>query len=40
MRLRRHPTPLKLYEPVEREFEREIRKRQEYWETLRKARGE
>jgi putative ATPase len=29
----------KLYEPVERGFEREIRKRIEYWEKLRKERG-
>jgi putative ATPase len=29
----------KLYEPVERGFEREIRKRLEYWEKLRKERG-
>jgi putative ATPase len=30
----------KLYEPVERGFEREIRKRLDYWEKLRKERGE
>jgi putative ATPase len=30
----------KLYEPVERGFEREIRKRLEYWEKLRRERGE
>ncbi len=30
----------KLYEPVERGFEREIRKRLEYWEKLREERGE
>ncbi len=30
----------KLYEPVERGFEREIRKRLEYWEKLRKERGQ
>jgi len=29
----------KLYEPVERGFEREVRKRLEYWERLRKERG-
>jgi putative ATPase len=29
----------KLYEPVERGFEREIRKRLDYWEKLRKERG-
>ncbi len=29
----------KLYEPVERGFEREIRKRLEYWEKLRRERG-
>ncbi|HXW19314.1 MAG TPA: replication-associated recombination protein A, partial [Roseiarcus sp.] len=29
----------KLYEPVERGFEREIRKRLDYWEKLRKDRG-
>ena len=29
-----------LYEPVERGFEREIRKRMEYWEKLRRERGE
>ena len=29
----------KLYDPVERGFEREIRKRLEYWEKLRKERG-
>jgi putative ATPase len=28
-----------LYEPVERGFEREVRKRLEYWERLRKERG-
>jgi putative ATPase len=28
-----------LYEPVERGFEREIRKRLEYWAKLRKERG-
>ena len=30
----------KLYEPVERGFEREIRKRLDYWAKLRKERGE
>jgi putative ATPase len=30
----------KLYEPVERGFEREIRKRLEYWARLRRERGE
>ncbi|MGD0184188.1 MAG: replication-associated recombination protein A [Roseiarcus sp.] len=30
----------KLYEPVERGFEREIRKRLEYWAKLRRERGE
>jgi putative ATPase len=30
----------KLYEPVERGFEREISKRLDYWEKLRKERGE
>jgi len=30
----------KLYEPVERGFEREIRKRLDYWEKLRRERGE
>ena len=30
----------KLYEPVERGFEREIRKRLEYWEKLRRERGQ
>ena len=30
----------RLYEPVERGFEREIRKRLEYWEKLRRERGE
>jgi putative ATPase len=30
----------KLYEPVERGFEREIRKRLDYWERLRRERGE
>jgi putative ATPase len=29
----------KLYDPVERGFEREIRKRLEYWARLRKERG-
>ncbi len=29
----------KLYEPVERGFEREVKKRLEYWEKLRKERG-
>ena len=29
----------KLYEPVERGFEREVRKRLDYWEKLRKERG-
>ena len=29
----------KFYDPVERGFEREIRKRLEYWEKLRKERG-
>jgi len=29
-----------LYEPVERGFEREIRKRLDYWARLRKERGE
>ena len=29
----------KLYEPVERGFERELRKRLDYWEKLRKERG-
>ena len=29
----------KLYEPVERGFEREIRKRLEYWARLRRERG-
>ena len=28
-----------LYEPVERGFEREVRKRLEYWARLRKERG-
>jgi putative ATPase len=30
----------KLYEPVERGFEREIRKRLDYWDKLRRERGE
>ncbi|MDF2114915.1 replication-associated recombination protein A [Roseiarcaceae bacterium H3SJ34-1] len=30
----------KLYDPVERGFEREVRKRLEYWDKLRKERGE
>jgi putative ATPase len=30
----------KIYEPVERGFEREVRKRLEYWEKLRRERGE
>jgi putative ATPase len=30
----------KLYEPVERGFEREIRKRLDYWEKLRRERGQ
>jgi len=30
----------KLYDPVERGFEREIRKRLDYWEKLRRERGE
>jgi putative ATPase len=30
----------KLYDPVERGFERDIRKRLDYWERLRKERGE
>ena len=30
----------KLYDPVERGFEREVRKRLEYWEKLRRERGE
>jgi putative ATPase len=30
----------KLYQPVERGFEREIRKRLDYWEKLRRERGE
>jgi putative ATPase len=30
----------KVYEPVERGFEREVRKRLEYWEKLRRERGE
>ncbi|HLW91987.1 MAG TPA: replication-associated recombination protein A [Roseiarcus sp.] len=30
----------KVYEPVERGFEREVKKRLEYWEKLRKERGE
>ena len=30
----------RLYEPVERGFEREIRKRLEYWARLREERGE
>jgi putative ATPase len=30
----------KFYEPVERGFEREIRKRLDYWEKLRRERGE
>lgn len=29
----------KLYEPVERGFEREVKKRLEYWEKLRRERG-
>ena len=29
-----------LYEPVERGFEREVKKRLEYWAKLRKERGE
>ena len=29
-----------LYEPVERGFEREVRKRLEYWAKLRQERGE
>ena len=29
-----------LYEPVERGFEREIRKRLEYWARLRRERGQ
>jgi putative ATPase len=31
--------PQKLYEPVERGYERELRKRLDYWERLRKERG-
>jgi putative ATPase len=34
-KVRRHA----LYEPVERGFEREIRKRLEYWARLRQERG-
>ena len=30
----------KFYEPVERGFERDIRKRLDYWERLRRERGE
>lgn len=30
----------KLYHPVERGFEREIAKRLDYWERLRRSRGE
>ena len=37
---RRKSAARKFYRPVERGFEREIKKRLEYWEKLRKERGQ